>query len=452
MCKKILVIDDDEDFLVTIKKFLTEYNPDWSVDIANSSYKGENLIRTNNYDTILLDIKMEGEDGVSLLEKFKIEIPTIPIIMVSGQSSITIAIDCIQKGALDYIEKPVDKNRLVISLTKALSLRQVLQDSKDYKDIISKELEIVGVSDSIKRIKELISAIAPTDIPVLITGESGTGKEIVAKAIHQLSKRKDNKMLALNCSAIADGLIDSELFGHEKGAFTGALSNKIGFIESANNSTIFLDEIGDMKLETQAKLLRAIENKEIFRVGSTKEIKVDVRFITATNKNLKDLIRQGKFREDLYHRIKGFEINLPPLRERKEDIPLLTKHFADLYARKNNIENLTIDESVYKYLQTLDWNGNVRELKHFVENLISLSSKDKVGIVDLLKMLEFNNKSNYKINNQSINFYKEMIKNIEKEFYLSVYTRNDMNIKKTAEELGIDRSNLYRKLKEYQII
>lgn len=452
MNNEILVVDDDEDFLITIKKFLTEYNPQWSVEIANSPAKAEELILKNSYDTILLDIKMEGEDGVCLLEKFKKNFPTIPIIMVSGQSSIKVAIDCIHKGAMDYIEKPFDKNRLVISITKALNLKQVLEDYQEYKDSLIKVSEFIGESEIIKRIKILINKIAPTDIPVLITGESGTGKEIVARTIHKLSKRSNNNFLAFNCATIPDTLIDSELFGYEKGAFSGANTGKVGFIESVNNGTLFLDEISEMKLETQAKLLRAVENQEIHRLGNPKEIKINVRFIAATNKNLIDYIKEGRFREDLYHRLKGFEVKLPPLRHRREDIPLLIKYFADNYTKHSNRNNISFTETAYKYLQGLDWNGNVRELKNFIESLISLNDKEKIELVDTLKFISLNKQNHNTFLGASVSYYKQLIKDIEREIFIATLEKNNMNIKKTAEELGIDRSNFYRKLKEYKII
>lgn len=452
MNKKILVIDDDEDFLVTIKKFLTNYNADWIIDTACSASLAKELIQTNNYDTILLDIKMEGENGVSLLEKFKQLIPATPIIMVSGQSSISLAIDCIHKGALDYIEKPIDNNRLVISITKAIGLKEVLEGYNEYKEFNLQDLEIVGNSESIKKLKALIAKIAPTDLPILITGESGTGKELFAQVIHKLSKRANKDIVVVNSSQFPKDLIDNELFGHKKGTYSSAYFNQIGFFQKADGSTLFFDEIGDMPLEVQAKILRAIENQEIYRLGDPNPIKINVRVIAATNKDIKQLINEGRFREDLYHRISAFEIHIPPLRERVEDIPLLAKHFADLYVKRNNRNNVVIDDIVYHQLQNMSWEGNVRQLKNYIEKLIALSENDRIGMIDINRINLIN--SHYPISStqQTINHLKNIIRELERDFFLKALQRNKRNINQTAKELKMDRGNLYKKLKELNII
>jgi DNA-binding NtrC family response regulator len=452
MTKKILIIDDDEDFLITIKKFLIEYNNEWEVDTACSALKGKELVELNDYDTILLDIKMEGENGVTLLENFKKTIATTPVIMVSGQSSIQLAIDCIHKGAMDYIEKPIDKNRLIISLTKALNFKQVLRGYNQYKDQSEKEWEIVGESEAIKSIKKMIAKIAPNDLPVLILGETGTGKELIARAIHRLSARASNEFVHINSNEFPRELINSELFGHKKGSFSGAIADKIGYFQKADRGTLFIDEIGDMPFEVQTKILRAIENKEFHRIGDPNLIKVDVRIITATNRDLPKLIEQGFFREDLYYRLKGFEIFIPPLRDRVEDIPLLAKHFAELYAKSNKLNDIVLTEPVYKYLQILEYKGNVRQLKQLVEKLIATANSKVIDLPDLFSTIEGNNKQKIYPSRLTLDHIKSIYLDLEKRYYKDLLFKNDMNIKKTAEELGMDRSNLYKKLKELNVI
>ncbi|HRI48004.1 MAG TPA: sigma-54 dependent transcriptional regulator, partial [Ignavibacteriaceae bacterium] len=333
MKKNILFIDDDHDYLLTVKRFLETKVPDWDLDIIASPLDALTRFTNKNYDCVVLDIKMPAMDGCELLHKFRNLSPSTPIIMASGQSSITLAMECLQNGAFDYIEKPIEHSRLLIALTGAVRLKSLFEENERFRNEISSEYEIVGDSKPMLVVKDLIRKVAKNDITILITGESGTGKELVARGIHSASSRSANTMITVNCAAISKDLLESELFGYVKGAFTGANDNKIGKIQAANKSTLFLDEIGDMNLELQAKILRAIEYQEVTKIGDNFSQKVDVRFIAATNKNLPDLIAKEKFRLDLYYRLDGFELNIPPLRDRKEDIPLLFSHFLYLHSQ-----------------------------------------------------------------------------------------------------------------------
>lgn len=452
MKKKILLIDDDNDFLITVKRFICSREIDWDVDITASPISGIELFSNNNYDCVLLDIKMPAKDGYELLTKFRKISPATPIIMASGQSSISLAMDCLRNGAFDYIEKPIDHNRLLISLTSAIKLKGVFQERERYIEECKNEFEIVGDSKQILLVKDLIRKVAKNDITVLITGESGTGKELVARALHTSSDRCQNQMITVNCAAISKELLESELFGFVKGAFTGATETKIGKIQAANNSTLFLDEIGDMSLELQAKILRAIEYQEVTKIGDNYPQKVDVRFIAATNRDIPKLIAEGKFRQDLYYRLEGFYINIPTLRERKEDIPLLFSHFLNAYAKKHSMQNFTIDNRVFRILKSLDWEGNVRELKHFVGKLIIFSQDGKIGVEEIFKIFDLRNDRVIPTSILSEMDYKEVKKDFEKEYFKEVLKKNNGNVKKTAEELGIDRSNLHKKLKSLEII
>jgi DNA-binding NtrC family response regulator len=314
-------------------------------------------------------------DGLEVLSKIQEINAEVPVIMISGHGNIETAVEAIKKGAYDYISKPPDLNRLLITVKNALDKSKLITETKVLKKKISKGYEIIGESQAIKEIKEMIARVAPTDARVLITGENGTGKELVARQIHEQSNRSKAPLIEVNCAAIPSELIESELFGHEKGAFTSAISQRKGKFEQAEGGTLFLDEIGDMSLSAQAKVLRALQENKITRVGGDKEIKVNVRVIAATNKNLKEEIAKGNFREDLYHRLSVILIHVPSLNERKEDIPLLTEHFLNLICDDYGIAKKTITKEAIKELQKINWTGNIRELRNVIERLIILSDK-----------------------------------------------------------------------------
>ncbi|MFP4023975.1 MAG: sigma-54-dependent transcriptional regulator [Thiohalospira sp.] len=374
---KILVIDDEKSIRDTLKEIL-EYE-DHQVDLAAEGDEGLNLFNENKYDIVLLDIKMPQKDGIEVLEDiFKINYE-IPVIMISGHGNIDTAVESIKKGAYDFIEKPLDLNRLLVTIRNAMDKSTLVKETKTLKKKVSKTFDIIGESKAITKVKNMIEKVAPTDARVLITGPNGSGKELVARWLHEKSPRSSNPFVEVNCAAIPSELIESELFGHEKGAFTSAHKQRKGKFEQSHTGTIFLDEIGDMSLNAQAKVLKALEEKKISRVGSDKDIYVDVRIIAATNKNLKKEIEKNRFREDLYHRLSVILIDVPSLDERKEDIPLLAEHFnelicADYGVSKKNITNDAIDE-----LKKISWTGNIREFRNVLERLIILCDKEITG-------------------------------------------------------------------------
>jgi DNA-binding NtrC family response regulator len=370
---KILIIDDERPIRSTLRDIL-EYEK-FEVEEAVDGLEGLEKIKKGNFDLIFCDIKMPKMDGLEVLSKIQEINAEVPVIMISGHGNIETAVEAIKKGAYDYISKPPDLNRLLITVKNALDKSNLITETKVLKKKISKGFDIIGESQAIKEIKEIIARVAPTDARVLITGENGTGKELVARQIHEQSNRSKAPLIEVNCAAIPSELIESELFGHEKGAFTSAISQRKGKFEQAEGGTLFLDEIGDMSLSAQAKVLRALQENKITRVGGDKEIKVNVRVLAATNKNLKEEIAKGNFREDLYHRLSVILIHVPSLNERKEDIPLLTEHFLKLICDDYGIAKKTITKEAIKELQKINWTGNIRELRNVIERLIILSDK-----------------------------------------------------------------------------
>ncbi len=366
---KILVIDDERSIRNTLRDIL-EYEK-FKVSEAENGLIGVDLIRNNKYDVILCDIKMPEMDGLEVLEKAIILTET-PVIMISGHGTIETAVEAIKKGAFDYIAKPIDLNRLLITIRNALDKSNLISETKKLKRQVSQTYDMIGESDALENIKDLIERVAPTNARVLITGENGTGKELVARWLHEKSNRAHAPFIEVNCAAIPSELIESQLFGHEKGSFTSAIKQRKGDFEQANGGTLFLDEIGDMSLSAQAKVLRALQENRITRVGGEKDIPVDVRIIAATNKNLKEEIEKECFREDLYHRLSVILIHVPPLRERKEDIPLLVNHFMNQFCEKNGKPQMEIEEDAMLALQAMRWTGNIRELHNVTERLAIL--------------------------------------------------------------------------------
>lgn len=374
---KVLVIDDEKSIRKTLREILEYEN--FKVDEAVDGSEGSAMAEKDDYDIILCDIKMPKVDGMEALDRIQKAKPDTPIVMISGHGTIETAVEAVKKGAFDFIAKPLDLNRLLVTIRNAMDKTNLVSDVKVLKKKISKTYEMIGESKAIQDIQEMIEKVAPTDARVLITGENGTGKELVARWVHEKSNRANNAFIEVNCAAIPSELIESELFGHEKGAFTSAVAQRKGKFEIAEGGTIFLDEIGDMSLAAQAKVLRALQENKITRVGSEKEVKVNVRVLAATNKDLQKEISKGNFREDLYHRLSVILIKVPSLNERKDDIPLLVEHFAKMICEEQGIPQKTFSKDSLKELQKINWTGNIRELRNVVERLIILGDKTISG-------------------------------------------------------------------------
>ncbi len=370
---KILVIDDQRSIRNTLKEIL-EYEKN-QVVTAQTGMEGLELLEKEKFDIVLCDIKMPEMDGIEVLQKVMDKSPEMPVIMISGHGNIDTAVDAIKKGAYDFIEKPLDLNRLLITIRNAVERKDLVVETTVLRRKVSKTYEMIGESEPIRAVKEMIEKVAPTDARVLITGSNGTGKELVARWLHEKSNRASKAFVEVNCAAIPSELIESELFGHEKGAFTSAVKQRKGKFEQAHEGTIFLDEVGDMSLSAQAKVLRALQESVISRVGSDKDIKVDVRVVAATNKNLQEEIRKGTFREDLFHRLGVILIHVPTLKERKEDIPLLVDHFNQIISEELGMGLKSFEPSAISALQDLDWTGNIREFRNVIERLIILGNQ-----------------------------------------------------------------------------
>ncbi|MCB9185988.1 MAG: sigma-54-dependent Fis family transcriptional regulator [Flavobacteriales bacterium] len=370
---KVLIIDDERSIRNAIREIL-EYEK-FEVDEAEDGLSGVVKVKGGKYDVILCDIKMPKMDGNEVLDRIMLLAPDTPVVMISGHGDIETAVDLLKTGAYDYIPKPLDLNRLLVSVRNALDRTEIVAETKKLRKKVSKNYEMIGESAGIAKVKDMIEKVAPTDARVLITGPNGTGKELVARALHEKSSRSDGPMVEVNCAAIPSELIESELFGHEKGAFTSAIKQKKGNFETATGGTLFLDEIGDMSLSAQAKVLRALQESKITRVGGEKEIQVDVRVVAATNKDLKKEIEAGNFREDLYHRLGVILIQVPALNDRKDDIPLLVDHFLGMICEEQGVAKKEIEDAAIKELQDYNWTGNIRELRNVVERLVILSGK-----------------------------------------------------------------------------
>jgi len=373
---KILVIEDEASIRRVLTKILSEENDTYVVEDAEDGISGYEKIKNTDYDLVLCDIKMPKMDGVELLEAVKKIKPEIPIVMISGHGDMETAIQTMRLGAFDYISKPPDLNRLLNTVRNALDKKQLVVENKILKKKVGKHYEMIGESDAINHIKEIIEKVAPTDARVLVTGPNGTGKELVAHWLHEKSERANAPLIEVNCAAIPSELIESELFGHVRGAFTSAVKDRAGKFEAADKGTIFLDEIGDMSLSAQAKVLRALQENKISRVGDEKEIKVDVRVVAATNKDLKLEIAEGRFREDLYHRLAVILVKVPALNDRRDDIPLLIEHFAVKIAQEQGNAPKVFSPEAIKLLQEYDWTGNIRELRNVIERLIILGGSE----------------------------------------------------------------------------
>lgn len=446
--KSILVIDDEKEICESIKMIL-EYE-DYNVDTTTSVAEGLKKLEYGDFDSMLLDIQMPEMNGFEVLKHIKEKNYSIGVIMISAFSSLENAVKATKLGAFDFLEKPIDRDKLLISVRNVLSHNKLLKENKKLKDDLGTSETIVGESKCIKDILTTVSRVAKTEARVLITGENGTGKELVARAIHKESGRNDKELIEVNCAAIPTELIESELFGHEKGSFTGAVKQRIGKFEQANNGTLFLDEIGDMSLQAQAKVLRALEDGKIERVGGTEKINVNVRVIAATNKNLQDEISEGNFREDLYHRLNVIPIHVPPLRERRDDIPMLVKYFTEQICTKNKFSKKSFSAGAVKALTKMEWSGNIRELKNFIERVVIMIPNDEVSEDDVYSLAPGSTSKFDDILNVS-NSFQDFKEKAERAFILKQLNLNDWNISKTADILEIQRSHLYSKIKKYGI-
>lgn len=371
---RILIVEDEKAIRKVLRDILLNENKKYHIDEAENGQQAIDMAGDNFYDLLLCDIKMPGIDGVEVLKYYREHSPDTQVVMISGHGDMDTAIECIKTGAYDYLSKPPDLNRLLNTVRNALDRKNLLTENKILKKKVSKQYQMVGQSEALNSVRDMIDKIAPTDARVLITGANGTGKELVARQIHEKSNRNSGPFVEVNCAAIPSELIESELFGHKKGAFTSAVKDRKGKFELADGGTLFLDEIGDMSLSAQAKVLRALQENKITPVGGDKDITVDVRVIAATNKNLQDEISKGNFREDLYHRLSVIIIKMPKLSERVDDIPLLVKHFSAKIAEEQGLPMKTFAPETISYLQQLPWTGNIRELRNVVERLMILGS------------------------------------------------------------------------------
>ena len=452
----ILVVDDEASIRRTLREIL-EYE-DFDVEEAVDGEEALDAIQDRSYDLVLLDVKMPEVDGMEVLEEIADSTADLPVVMISGHGTIETAVEATKLGAYDFIEKPPDLNRLLVTVRNALDHGQLEVKNRRMRQTLSEQSTgdlppIIGESDAIADIKDTIERVAPTEARVLISGENGTGKELVAKWIHHRSARAEEPIVEVNCAAIPDELIESELFGHEQGAFTGATQQRIGKFEQAHEGTLFLDEIGDMSLSAQAKVLRVLQEDEIERVGGERSIEVDVRVIAATNKDLMAEIEEGRFREDLYHRIGVILIEVPPLRRRRDDIPLLTKHGAERLARRNGLSPKSFTDEALDRLKDYEWRGNVRELYNVVERLLILVEGDTIEAADVDQFVEPKTISDGPAK-ELISAYDDFTQardQFEKQFIEHKLDAHDWNVSQTAETIGIQRSHLYNKLNKYGI-
>jgi two-component system, NtrC family, nitrogen regulation response regulator NtrX len=461
---RILVIDDEAAIRDSLRMIL-EYE-DYEFVGAASGPEGVAAVQRDRPDLVLLDIKMSGMDGMDVLRKLRSLDDTLPVVMISGHGTTATAVEAIKAGATDFLDKPLSSERVIVTLHNALQQQELRQENRELKLAMEAKYEIVGKSPGLIKVLDAVRRAAPTDATVLLLGESGVGKELVARAIHRNSRRAGQRFIQVNCAAIPEELIESELFGHEKGSFTGATEKQIGKFEQADRGTIFLDEVGDMSQKTQAKVLRVLQEQEVERLGSARTIKVDVRVIAATNKNLEAAIQSGEFREDLYFRLNVIPIVVPPLRDRREDIPLLAEHFARRLSEEHNVRR-RFDPRALEAMQGYRWRGNIRELRNAVERLVIMSDREVIGPSDLSgdpaparTVAAPEASPQIAVSAASVapappvsgaGTLREFKDASERAFLVQKLRENNWNISKTAEVIDTPRSNLYKKLEQYGI-
>jgi two-component system nitrogen regulation response regulator NtrX len=469
---RILVIDDDAGIRESLRMTL-EYDG-YEIVGAATGQEGLALVEREAPDLVLLDVKMPGMDGLDVLTRLHSMHESLPVVMISAHGTPSSAVEAIRKGALDFLEKPFEStDRLRVTIQNALEQARLRDENKSLKRAVEVRHQMIGESAALKQVMAAIGRAAPTNATVLITGESGVGKELVARTIHRNSLRSRERFVQVNCAAIPEELIESELFGHEKGSFTGATEKQVGKFEQADKGTIFLDEVGDMSAKTQAKVLRVLQEGEVERLGSARTNKVDVRVIAATNKNLEEEIERGHFREDLYFRLAVIPIYVPPLRERPEDVPQLVRHFMEYFSRDNNVRPKRITPPALEVLQRYRWKGNIRELRNTVERLIIMTGGESIDVADLPEILRSPASASFASagatsgagqaggvvpkpdadsqNRGKAGTLREFKDNAERAFLVGKLRENGWNISKTAEVIDTPRSNLYKKLEQYQI-
>lgn len=451
---RVLVVDDEPSIRRTLREIL-----EYEGYVVGESEDGEAVleaVRTERFDLVLLDVKMPKRDGLEVLRILTKDFPNLPVVMISGHGTIETAVEATRAGAFDFIEKPPDLNRLLLTVRNALDRGVLEVENRQMKRTIAEKYDlppILGDSKAIQDIKDTIERVAPTEARVLVTGEPGTGKELVARWLHHLSNRANGPIVEVNCAAIPGELIESELFGHEEGAFTGATKQRAGKFELANGGTLFLDEIGDMSMSAQAKVLRVLQENRISRVGGDGPIPVDVRVIAATNKNLAEAMAAHEFRDDLYHRLSVIIMHVPPLRDRRSDIPVLARQFAERLSTRNGMAGKTIDDDAMARLSQLEWRGNVRELHNVVERLLILGLGDTVTRADVDRFVDPGGQPTDTFRDMlgSTDQFSEFRDAAEEMFIRRKLDENEWNVSKTAETIGIQRSHLYNKMKKYGI-
>ena len=468
MKPRILVIDDESAIRESLRMIL-EYE-DYGFVGASSGQEALALVQRDRPDLVLLDIKMPGMDGMEVLRKLRALDDTLPVVMISGHGTTSTAVDAIKSGAIDFLDKPLSSERVIVTLQNVLKQQELRQENRELKLAMESKYEIIGESPALRGVLDAVKRAAPTNATVMLLGESGVGKELVARTIHRNSPRAGQRFVQVNCAAIPEELIESELFGHEKGSFTGATEKQVGKFEQADRGTIFLDEIGDMSPKTQAKVLRVLQEQEVERLGSARTIKVDVRVIAATNKDLEDAIQRGEFREDLFFRLNVIPIVVPPLRERRGDIPLLVQHFARRTSDEHNLKPRRIDARAMEALQRYRWRGNIRELRNAVERMMIMTAGDVVHLEDLPPDIRNDaparsattegamppaggsaNAGSASTSSQPGGTLREFKDAAERAYLVQKLRENSWNISKTAEIIDTPRSNLYKKLEQYGI-
>jgi len=451
MAESILVVDDEPGILNSLSKVLEDEG--YQIAVAKSGAEALKIIASDPPDLILLDIWMPELDGLQTLKRAREQVPRVQVVMMSGHGSIETAVKAVKLGAYDYIEKPLSLENVTLRVRHALDQRRLEEENLTLRNKVARHYELVGTSPAMQQLRRHIATAGPTNGRVLISGENGTGKELVARAIHAQSPRRDHPFTAVNCAAIPETLIESELFGHERGSFTGATSLKRGQFEQADGGTLFLDEIGDMSLNTQSKVLRALQEQQFTRVGGTKLIKVDVRLIAASNKDLAGEIAKGTFREDLYYRLNVLPIEIPPLRGRREDLPLLAEHFLRIHAEEQGLKVKEIAPDALEALQQYDWPGNVRELRNLIERLMIMVPAPVIELSQMVPFLQSRHAgrtgaSTYVAQiGKSYDSLREARNAFEREYIARKLRENNWNVSRTADNLKIERSHLHRKIK-----
>lgn len=443
----VLIVDDEKGIQAALSRIL-EYER-YEVSAADNGPEGVERVREGGIDLVLLDVKMPGMDGFETLDEMLRIIPDLPIIIISGHGTIQTAVEATKKGAYDFLEKPLDRDRILLTVRNGLSARNLARENRYYRSKLERSGEILGDSEPIRSIRRTIERVGPSQVRVLIMGENGTGKELVARALHRVSPRANGPFIEVNCAAIPEDLIESELFGHERGSFTGATALRIGKFELADAGTLFLDEVGDMSLSAQAKVLRVLELGEFMRVGGNRTISVDVRVLAATNKRLDEEVRAGRFREDLYFRLNVVPIQVPPLRERRQDIALLARHFVKDFARENRMRPKEITDAAMSLLASQDWPGNVRELRNIIERIAILTEGEVIESQDIPPLTGGRVSARESDGFTSVATYEEFKERAEKAFLLAKLRENNWSVSATAKKIEMQRSNVYKKIEKY---